>query len=91
MLHVTSQAIVSVCMLHTTSQANISVCMLHTTSQANISVCMQGSCECCPACVRIPELFVRVSTAVRYATNCSMMSHDTSSSVLETYTSNIGE
>ena len=34
---------------------------LCTTSQANISVCMQGSRECCPVRVRIPELFQYLS------------------------------
>ena len=49
--------------------SSVLVRYLYTThkSQAKISVCMQGSNECCPVCVRIPELSVRVSTAVWYA------------------------
>ena len=53
------------------------ICTLCTTSQAKISVCMQGSRGCCPACVCILELFVRVSTAVRYASKCCVTSHNT--------------
>ena len=48
------------------------------TSQGKISVCMQGSGECCPVCVRIPELSIPVSTAVWYAANCGVTSRDTS-------------
>ena len=56
------------------------------------SVCMQGSCECCPVCVRIPELFVQVPTAVLYAAKCCVSSHDTSTGLLGTFqASNIGE
>ena len=67
-------------------------CTLRTTSQARISVCMQGRRECCPVCVRIPELFVRVPTAVRYASKCCVTSHGTSTGLLGTFqASNIGE
>ena len=58
-------------------------CMLRPTSQAKYSVCMQVSRECCPACVRIPEPFVRVSTAAWYATKCWVTSHDTSTAFWE--------
>ena len=56
-----------------------------TTNQAKISACMQGSREWCPVCVGIPELFVRVSTAVQYATKCCVTSHDTSTGFLGTF------
>ena len=53
---------------------------------------MQGSHEYCPVCVRIPELFVRVPTAVHYSTKCCVTSHDTSPGLLGTFqASNIGE
>ena len=53
---------------------------------------MQGSRECCPVCVRIPELFVRVPTAVLYATRCCVTSHDTSAGLFGIFqASNIGE
>ena len=53
---------------------------------------MQGSRECCPVCVRIPELFVWFPTAVRYANKCCVTSHDTSTGLLGTFqASNIGE
>ena len=42
------------------------------------SVCMLGSRECCPVCVRIQELCVRVSLAVWYAAKYGMTSHNTS-------------
>ena len=62
------------------------------TSPAKNSVCIQGSRECCAVCVRIPELFVRVSTAVQYATKYSVTSHDTSTGLLGTFQAlNIGE
>ena len=67
-------------------------CTLGATSQAEISVCMQGSRECCLVCVRTAELFVRVSTAVRYAIKCFVTSHDTSTGLLGTFqASSIGE
>ena len=53
-----------------------------STSKAKSGVCKQGSPECCPVCARIPELFVRVSTAVLYATKCGVMSHNTSTGPL---------
>ena len=57
-----------------------------------ISVCMQGSRECCPVCVHIPELFIRGPTAARYATKCCVTSRDTSAGRLGTFqASNIGE
>ena len=56
------------------------------------SVCMQGCHECCPVCVRIPGLFVRVPTAVLYVTKCCVTSHDTSTGLLGTFqASTIGE
>ena len=46
----------------------------------------------CPVCVRIPELFVRVPTAVQYSTKCCVTSHDTSTSLLGIFqASNIGK
>ena len=75
-----------------TSSVSVQFLYLRTTSQAEISVCMQGSRECCPACVRLPELFVRVSTAVRYATKGCVTSHGSSVSLLGTFqASTIGE
>ena len=50
-----------------------------------ISACMQASRECCLVCVRIPELLVRVSTAVQYATKCCVTSQDTSTSLSGTF------
>ena len=53
---------------------------------------MQGSHECCPVRVHIPELFVWVPTAVRYASKYCVASHDTSTCLLGTFqASNIGE
>ena len=47
---------------------------------------------CCPVCVRIPELFVWVPTAVLYATKCCVTSHGTSTGLLGTFqASNICE
>ena len=51
--------------------------MLRTISQAKISVC-----GCFPVCVRIPEVFVPVSTAVRYAGKCDVTSHGTLTGLL---------
>ena len=51
--------------------------MLRTISQAKMSVC-----GCFPVCVRIPEVFVPVSAAVRYAGKCDVTSHDTLTGLL---------
>ena len=74
--------------------SSVSVRFLYAMSNLSRkkSVCMQGSREYCPVWCRIPELFVRVPTAVRYATKCYVTSHDTSSGLLGTsQASNIGK
>ena len=59
---------------------------------SNNSACMHGSRQCCPVCVRIPELFVRVPKAVLYAAKCCVTSHNTSNGLLGTFQAlNIGE
>ena len=73
--------------------SSVSVRFLYATYNlsSKIRLCMQGSHECCPVCVHIPELFVQVPTAVWYATKCCVTSHDTSDGLLGTFqASNIG-
>ena len=69
--------------------------MLRTRVQQKIGVCMQGRRECCPVCVRIPEVLVPVRVAthvVWYATKCNVASHNTSNGLLGILqASNIGE
>ena len=68
----------------------ISICYAQESSK--LSVCMQGSRECCPICVSIPKLSVRVSTAVWYIAKCGVTSHDASTGLLGTFQAlNIGE
>ena len=57
-------------------------------SQAKTCVFVQGSLasrERCPVCIRIPELSVRVSTAVCCTAKCGVTSHNTSICLLGTF------
>ena len=53
-------------------------------SQVEASTCMSGTRECCPVGVRIPELCVQDSTAVKYAAKSGVTLHGTSAKLYGT-------
>ena len=69
----------------TTSLSILSISVFYVQLVKQNCVCIRGSCEGCPVCVGIPELYIWALTAAWYATKWCLTSQDTSIGLFGTF------